>query len=199
MRAKLLEKAEKQQERLKALEGTEEGAKMKSKKSWGEALAKAHGKKLMSDPKLLRQTIKRDESKKRKSEKQWADRKKVEDDASKLKQQTREERLEQRKLGGVAGTRVGKRDTTLKQQQQLKDKQAEKQQQQQQQEGASGDGKKKKRGGGGSGGGEKNRPGFEGRYNKFVNAKVTPKSKMDFSLPKGVKPVQALSRKKGRK
>lgn len=71
---KILENMQKENEKLKKLEESgkaEEVSKMKEKKLWKNALAKAQGEKVKDDPELLKKSLKKREQKVRSSRKKW--------------------------------------------------------------------------------------------------------------------------------
>lgn len=67
----LLKKAERNQARLQELKQTAEGKALVEKKGWEKALKQAAGDKVMDDPKLLRNKLKKKEKQKAKSTKEW--------------------------------------------------------------------------------------------------------------------------------
>merc|ERR1712025_752147 len=98
---KLLEIAEKKQEKVEQLKKSEdtEAKEMLSAMAWGNALQKAEGVKLKDDPKLLRNSIKRREKQKEKSKKTWDDRLETVAKQQAEKQKKRKQNLMDRKAG----------------------------------------------------------------------------------------------------
>eukprot|EP01129_Flabellula_baltica_P003274 TRINITY_DN13071_c0_g1_i1.p1 TRINITY_DN13071_c0_g1~~TRINITY_DN13071_c0_g1_i1.p1 ORF type:complete len:344 (+),score=134.20 TRINITY_DN13071_c0_g1_i1:207-1238(+) len=70
----LLEEVTATQTKLKELEGTEEGKKLKEEIAWDKMMKRAQGEKVKDDPKRLKKTIKREEHQKKKSKKNWQER-----------------------------------------------------------------------------------------------------------------------------
>ncbi|KAJ1965138.1 hypothetical protein GGI12_000983 [Dipsacomyces acuminosporus] len=72
-----LAKVENEQKELKELKMTDadKAAKLEEKNKWGKAFDLAKGEKVRDDPKLLRKTIRRAEQQKKKSSREWNDRK----------------------------------------------------------------------------------------------------------------------------
>ncbi len=85
----LLEQVEKDQGRV--LTKAEEKAK-----AWKAALARAHGEKILDDPKLLRKSIKKDAKSAEKKQKAWADRMEKVKEQKDQKQQKRKANLQSR-------------------------------------------------------------------------------------------------------
>jgi hypothetical protein len=100
---RLLEAAESRKAQIDALKGTEEGDKIKADHEWDAALRRASGEKVRDDPKLLKRTIKRKESLKKKSAKAWDDRKKQQQADRVAKQDRREANLAKRREGKGKG------------------------------------------------------------------------------------------------
>ncbi|KAJ2711849.1 hypothetical protein H4R19_003050 [Coemansia spiralis] len=88
-----VENKKKELDELRA-EDAAKADKIEEKDKWGKALDLAKGEKVRDDPKLLRKTIRRDEQQKKKSARQWSDRK--QEVADKIKD------------------RVGRRDANIK-------------------------------------------------------------------------------------
>lgn len=70
----LLKKAKEKKEKIESLKGTEEGQKLIENQSWEKIMKKASGEKIMDDVTKLQKSIKRDQSKKKKSQQQWKQR-----------------------------------------------------------------------------------------------------------------------------
>lgn len=96
---KLLDYAEKKQKKLKLLEETDvdEANKMKEKIVWDSVLRKAEGVKLKDNPVLLKKTLKRKDSEKKKSAKKWGERVETVDKNKKEKQEKRQKNIKERK------------------------------------------------------------------------------------------------------
>ena len=69
---------------------------LKKKELWGRALAMAGGATIKDDPKLLKKTLKRQEQKKTRSEKQWAERLKTVEENLATRQERRAENIRAR-------------------------------------------------------------------------------------------------------
>lgn len=95
---KLLAKAERQQKKLKQLKETDEkkGEELEAKLSWKKALSHAKGEKTRDDPTLLRKTIKRQDTKKRKSRREWKARASQVELLKKRKQELRQTHIQER-------------------------------------------------------------------------------------------------------
>jgi hypothetical protein len=68
---RLLDKLNAKEEKLKQVEGTEEGERLRGKDKWRDAFAVVDGIKVKNDPKLVAKTIKRKEKAKESSRKKW--------------------------------------------------------------------------------------------------------------------------------
>lgn len=99
--SKLLNIAEKKQEKIKQLKKTDdaEAKEMLSAMAWGNALQKAEGVKLKDDPKLIRNSIKRLDKQKQKSKKAWDERTETVANQQAEKQKKRKQNLLDRKAG----------------------------------------------------------------------------------------------------
>ncbi|KAG7829439.1 hypothetical protein KL920_002298 [Ogataea angusta] len=87
-----LKKAEQEKAKLAAMD-KEQAQAVEEKHKWNKALAGAQGIKVKDDVKLLKKALKRKEAKKRKSEREWGERKQFVADQIKAKQDRREENL----------------------------------------------------------------------------------------------------------
>ena len=67
----LLKKAEANQARMEELKKTDEGRALVQAKGWDKAIKQAAGEKLMDDPKLLKNKLKKKLKQKEKSAKEW--------------------------------------------------------------------------------------------------------------------------------
>jgi len=106
----LLQKAMEKQRLLEELKDTEEGKTLKKDDAWNNMMKRAQGEKVKDDPKKLKKSIKRVESKKTKSKKQWDTRlkqqKKKRNQVIKRRESNIQKRI-QRKRGVVKGNRPG--------------------------------------------------------------------------------------------
>jgi Surfeit locus protein 6 len=93
---KLLEEAEQQKLLLQQLQGTEEGAQLARNHQWKAALQRAEGKVVRDDPTLLRKTLKREQSMKKKKSAKWAERTQDQADARAKKAERRETNIQER-------------------------------------------------------------------------------------------------------
>ena len=95
---KLLAKAEREQKKLKQLKETDEkkGEEIEAKLLWKKALSHAKGEKMRDDPSLLKKTIKRQDAKKRKSQKEWKARAAQVELLKKRKQELRQTHIQER-------------------------------------------------------------------------------------------------------
>ncbi|XP_018320128.2 surfeit locus protein 6 homolog, partial [Agrilus planipennis] len=96
----ILKKLETQKEKIKELEEKGEVEKAiitKQKEAWKSALAKAEGKKVKDDPLLLKKTVKKQEQIKRKSAKQWEQRKEKLEKVKEERQKKRQENIKKKK------------------------------------------------------------------------------------------------------
>ncbi|KAF9417577.1 hypothetical protein BGZ94_009929 [Podila epigama] len=93
-----LNMVEAHKEKLAALEAAdpEKANALKEKDTWKKALQLAHGEKVKDDVKLLKKTIKREETFKKKSAKEWSERKSTISKAKDQKQKKREENIKAR-------------------------------------------------------------------------------------------------------
>lgn len=91
-----LKKLEREKSRIGELD-KESRKKLEDKNKWQKALASVQGIKMKDDEKLLKKALRRKESKKRKSEREWKDRIKTVADEKKMKADRREENLRIRK------------------------------------------------------------------------------------------------------
>lgn len=97
---KLLNKLEKQNEKLKHLEAegdTEKAKIIKEKTAWKTALQKAEGIKVKDDPNLLKKSVRKEIEKKRKSKKKWDARNEKVKQQQQEKQAKRMENIQARK------------------------------------------------------------------------------------------------------
>mmetsp|Transcript_58490 Transcript_58490/g.87090 ORF Transcript_58490/g.87090 Transcript_58490/m.87090 type:complete len:445 (-) Transcript_58490:212-1546(-) len=148
---RLLEEAEKKQQRLKALkQGDEEDKAKAAKIEWGIALKEASGEKVRNDPAMIKKAMKRKAKKKVKSAEAWKARTDQLRDKIDERQKIRTHNINQRKQGGMAGANLSKKRIV-----EDEDKKTE-------------DGKKKRRLGPHA---EKSRAGFEGKKQDFINGK----------------------------
>ncbi|KFY20034.1 hypothetical protein V491_04039, partial [Pseudogymnoascus sp. VKM F-3775] len=91
--------------------GLDEGkrADIEEKDVWLAAKRRAHGEKVRDDGSLLKKTLKRKEKAKKKSEKEWGERKEGIAKSQAIRQKKREENLQKRKDSkGVKGKKGGK-------------------------------------------------------------------------------------------
>ncbi|KAJ1951208.1 hypothetical protein FBU59_000308, partial [Linderina macrospora] len=95
---KTLEAVESKKKELDELKRTDaaKAAKMEEKGKWGKALDLAKGEKVKDDTKLLRKTIRREEQQKKKSGREWTERKKTVAKNIKEKQQKRDGNIKAR-------------------------------------------------------------------------------------------------------
>ncbi|XP_063234747.1 surfeit locus protein 6 homolog [Bacillus rossius redtenbacheri] len=96
----LLDKMQKQREKLQRLEGvgrTELVAQIKEKEAWKKALRRAQGEKVKDDVELLKKSVRRIKEQKQRSKKKWEDRQTTVDQAKENKQKKRTENLLKRK------------------------------------------------------------------------------------------------------
>ncbi|GMM32336.1 ribosome biosynthesis protein [Martiniozyma asiatica (nom. inval.)] len=93
---------EKEKQRLADMD-KDSRAKEAEKHKWQKALAGIQGEKLKDDEKLLKKALRRKDSQKRKSEREWRDRKQLVADELKMKQDRREENLRIRKANKGKG------------------------------------------------------------------------------------------------
>lgn len=94
--ATALQATEKKRLRLAGLDD-EKRADIEEKEMWLSAKKRAHGEKVRDDTSLLKKTLKRKEKAKKKSEKEWSERKEGVAKAQHMKQKKREENLRKRK------------------------------------------------------------------------------------------------------
>ncbi|ODV87914.1 hypothetical protein CANARDRAFT_26091 [[Candida] arabinofermentans NRRL YB-2248] len=87
-----LKKIEMEKAKLSLLDSVEK-EKLDEKNKWNKALAKVQGLKMKDDEKLLKKALRRKESQKRKSEREWIERKQIVADTIKAKSDRREENL----------------------------------------------------------------------------------------------------------
>ncbi|KAF9922689.1 hypothetical protein FBU30_007203 [Linnemannia zychae] len=106
-----LKMVEAHNEKLAALQAVdpEKANAMKEKDTWRKALQLAQGEKVKDDVKLLKKTIKREETFKKKSAKEWGERKSTVKKSKDLKQKKREENIKARI---DAAKNKGKKDKT---------------------------------------------------------------------------------------
>lgn len=106
--ASALKATEKNRLRIAALDA-EKRADIEEKDLWLNAKKRAHGERVRDDTSLLKKTLKRKEKAKKKSEKEWAERKEGVAKSQAMKQKKREENLQKRRDGkGVKGKGKGK-------------------------------------------------------------------------------------------
>ncbi|KAF8424118.1 surfeit locus protein 6-domain-containing protein [Tirmania nivea] len=98
----LLEQVKRKKARLEEMDEEKRG-RVEESERWGKALSRVNGEKVRDDEKLLKKTVKRVEEKKRKSEREWNDRKESVEKAKAMKQKKREENLAKRKEQKKAG------------------------------------------------------------------------------------------------
>lgn len=91
-----LEAAEKKRARIAGLDD-EKRADIEEKELWLQARKRAHGEKVRDDTSLLKKTLKRKEKAKKKSEKEWTERKEGVSKSIAMKQKKREENIQKRK------------------------------------------------------------------------------------------------------
>lgn len=94
--ATALQASEKKRLRLAGLDDTKR-ADIEEKDMWLHAKQRAHGEKVRDDTSLLKKTLKRKEKAKKKSEKEWTERKEGVAKSQSMKQKKREENLRKRK------------------------------------------------------------------------------------------------------
>jgi len=103
-----LQASEKKRLRIAGLDD-EKRADIEEKDLWLNAKKRAHGEKIRDDSSLLKKTLKRKEKAKKKSEKEWGERKEGIAKGIAMKQKKREENLQKRKDGkGPKGKGKGK-------------------------------------------------------------------------------------------
>ncbi|XP_031481839.1 uncharacterized protein LOC116251613 [Nymphaea colorata] len=93
--------------RLKqAMDDPEKGARVSKRHSWSAALSRAEGVKVHDDPRLLKQSIKKEKRRQQKSAKKWKERMEVVEKNKAAKQQTRSghiaERAREKKMRRIA-------------------------------------------------------------------------------------------------
>jgi len=100
---RLLEKVEKNQEKIKVLEDkdAQKASQVKDKKKWKAALEKAEGLKVKNDPELLKKALKRHNRCKKKSAKEWDSRQEMIKEKQEKKQKKRKENIDARKQGKI--------------------------------------------------------------------------------------------------
>ncbi|KAH9507339.1 hypothetical protein Btru_057812 [Bulinus truncatus] len=96
---RLLEKVEKQKERVEKLKekDPEAGRKLEKNIQWQNVFSKAKGEKVKDDPTLLKKAVKRKEKIKEKKQKQWGERVKAVEDLKKKRQDKRQTNIDKRK------------------------------------------------------------------------------------------------------
>ncbi|XP_067009384.2 surfeit locus protein 6 homolog [Anabrus simplex] len=97
---KILQKLQKQKEKLKKLENegeVEKANELKEKLAWKNALKKAEGIKVKDDPELLKKTLKKHKERKKQSKKKWAAREEKVKQMKDEKQRKRTDNILQRK------------------------------------------------------------------------------------------------------
>jgi hypothetical protein len=106
--ATALQASEKKRQRLAGLDD-EKRADIEEKELWLNAKKRAHGEKVRDDASLLKKTLKRKEKAKKKSEKEWTERKEGVAKSQAMRQKKREENLKKRRdEKGVKGKAKGK-------------------------------------------------------------------------------------------
>ncbi|KAL3426305.1 surfeit locus protein 6 [Phlyctema vagabunda] len=108
--ATAIQASEKKRLRIAGLDD-EKRADIEEKDLWLNAKKRAHGEKVRDDTSLLKKTLKRKEKAKKKSEKEWGERKEGVAKGQAMKQKKREENLQKRKDGskkGKAKVKAGK-------------------------------------------------------------------------------------------
>ena len=95
----LLTKAEKQKEKIDAIEkdDKEKAKELKTSITWDKALKHAEGEKVKDDPRLLKKSMKRQEKIKEKSSKKWMERIEHQNKQKEDKQKLRKQHLQERK------------------------------------------------------------------------------------------------------
>ncbi|KAF9161842.1 surfeit locus protein [Actinomortierella ambigua] len=105
-----LKQVEKQKEKLAALQASnpEKASAVKEKDTWKKALQLAQGDKVKDDAKLLKKTIKREETLKKKKAKDWSERKssvkKAQDQKLKKREENIQSRIDAKKNKGKKGS-----------------------------------------------------------------------------------------------
>lgn len=102
-----LQAAEKKRQRLAGLDD-EKKADIEEKDIWLNARKRANGERVRDDTSLLKKTLKRKEKAKKKSEKEWTERKEGVAKGIAMKQKKREDNLQKRKDGKGVKTKGGK-------------------------------------------------------------------------------------------
>ncbi|KAL1922483.1 uncharacterized protein VTP21DRAFT_10022 [Calcarisporiella thermophila] len=108
-----LKQVEAHREKLEKLKNVDKNKaeEVIEKEAWKKAMAMASGEKIKDDPKLLKKTIKREEQKKKKSEKQWKERAETVIKSQAARQERRQkniqERIEAKKNKGKKKLRPG--------------------------------------------------------------------------------------------
>lgn len=118
--ASALQASEKKRLRLAGLDD-EKQADISEKELWLNAKKRAHGEKVRDDSSLLKKTLKRKEKAKKKSEKEWGERKEGVAKSQAMKQKKREENLKKRRdekggkgKGKGKGKSAGNKKTKVK-------------------------------------------------------------------------------------
>lgn len=93
----LLQKAQEQQEKMLALQGTEEGKKLASEQAWENMFKKAQGVKVKDDITKLKKSVKREQIQKKKSQKDWAARIAAQKKGQRESQEKRQKNIDARK------------------------------------------------------------------------------------------------------
>lgn len=91
-----LKNAESELVKLKSLEGTEEGEKLKEQKTWENAFKKTQGEKVKDKIDLIKKTLKKGQKKKEKSSVEWKERIDTQKKQQKEKQKKRQENIKKR-------------------------------------------------------------------------------------------------------
>ncbi|KAK8183127.1 ribosome biogenesis protein Rrp14-C [Phyllosticta capitalensis] len=103
--------AEKKKERLASMD-EDKRKEIEEKERWLSAKKKVHGEKVRDDTNLLKKTLKRKDKQKKKSEKEWTERKEGVEKSIAARQKKREDNLQKRRE--IKGTKPGKKANRAK-------------------------------------------------------------------------------------
>jgi len=104
----LLQEAEQKMLLMEKIKNTEEGKKLLQDESWKKVYMKATGQKVKDNPKLIKQSMKKEEKKKQKSASAWEERKGAEEKKKADKQAKRTENIKNRKIAKKTGKPIKK-------------------------------------------------------------------------------------------
>lgn len=99
----LLEKAQKNKEKMEALKETDAAAanNLKQKQQWQNVLQKAEGVRVKDDPELIKKSLKKKEKQKEKSKKEWKQRESKVEEKIKERQDKRARNIKKKKEGRI--------------------------------------------------------------------------------------------------